>query len=167
MKLVEAIEDYLRALTLRPAEAPDSVRWEIQTRLSITHYMLATTAFNKSNFNQAEQEFSMAIQFNPKVAEFYAGRGKSRYLLADYNGAFKDFEVCHKIDPNNVEAKNRMEQFEEQKNAESTSWLDSLGPQHGVNVSISDSIEMMLNPKGTKKLPFVRMMHHRYVFVVC
>lgn len=106
-ELTQAILDYQEALRLQPKD------WEILTRLSITYYLLATDAFNASDFRTAEVELTKAIEANPKVSEYYALRGKSYFYLSNYHFAFQDFQKTLELNPDNVEIRLRLQQFDD------------------------------------------------------
>ena len=58
------------------------------------------------------RELTSAINFNPKVAEYYVVRGKARYLLANFKGAYKDYKKCLELNPACEEVKELLKQFE-------------------------------------------------------
>eukprot|EP01034_Spumella_vulgaris_P040129 gene40129-49633_t len=55
--------------------------------------------FNQSQFEQTELELDRAISHNPKVAEYFAVRGKARYYNGNFNKAFEDFKRVMELDP--------------------------------------------------------------------
>lgn len=62
-RLADAKYDYDLAHELQPND------WEIKTRLSLTHYLIATNYFNESMFIEAQMELTKAIGFNPKARQ--------------------------------------------------------------------------------------------------
>jgi tetratricopeptide (TPR) repeat protein len=103
----DAIYDYQKAIEIEPTD------WTIRTKLSLTHYMIATNYFNNSSFLDADIELTRAINFNPKVSEYYSLRGKAKYYLSDFLAAHSDFKKALELDPNNVDIKLRLQQFED------------------------------------------------------
>lgn len=106
LQLHEAIVDYQSALALDPHD------WQIKTKMSLTLYLLATNDFNSSHFRDADIGLTKAIHYNPKVAEYYALRGRARYYLGAFYEAYRDFRKVLKLDPQNVEILERIKQFD-------------------------------------------------------
>jgi len=75
-EVAKSIKDYELALDVAPTEK----RWDIQTRLSLGHYYTALEMFNSGDYRESENQLSICINYNPKVSEYYAIRGKTRYL---------------------------------------------------------------------------------------
>lgn len=109
----EAIHDYTTAYEL------SSDDWTIRTKLSLTHYLIATNYFNESFFYEADIELSKAIYYNPKVSEYYSLRGKAKYYLSDFIGSHSDYKKVVELDPSNIEIKMRLQQFEDIKSSSS------------------------------------------------
>eukprot|EP01040_Poterioochromonas_malhamensis_P014928 gene14928-16615_t len=107
----DAIHDYTTAYEL------SSDDWTIRTKLSLTHYLIATNYFNESFFYEADIELSKAIYYNPKVSEYYSLRGKAKYYLSDFIGSHSDYKKVVELDPNNIEIKMRLQQFEDIKSS--------------------------------------------------
>lgn len=105
-RLDDAIIDYQDALAIHPDD------WNIKTKLSLTYYLIATDDFNASKFRETDVGLSNAIHFNPKVSEYYALRGRARYYLNAFYDAYRDFKRALKLDPQNAEIKQRLQQFE-------------------------------------------------------
>jgi len=55
-QLFDAIFDYEHAMELEPDN------WEIRTRLSLAHYLLAVEQYNGAHFKQAENHLDCAIK---------------------------------------------------------------------------------------------------------
>lgn len=106
--LHEAVADYQEALALEDSD------WNINVRLSLTYYLLALDLFNTSQFHEAEAHLSRAIQYNPKVGEYWALRGKARYYSNNYKYAYEDFKQALVLDPDHIEVRARLQQFESQ-----------------------------------------------------
>jgi tetratricopeptide (TPR) repeat protein len=160
-KLNQALSDYSLALSLHPND------WDIKTRLSITHYLTATDFYNASDYYEAEIELSEAIEYNPKVYEYYIARGKCRYYLGMFHEAYNDYKVALTFNPTNEDLINRIKQFESDdqnllKNDNEKKKSVKIDTDTGtkrIDVDKKDMIQMMLEPNKAKKLPYVRLLH--------
>ena len=160
-KLNQALSDYSLALSLHPND------WDIKTRLSITHYLTATDFYNASDYYEAEIELSEAIEYNPKVYEYYIARGKCRYYLGMFHEAYNDYKVALTFNPTNEDLINRIKQFESDdqnllKNEDERRKSVKIDIDTGtkiIDVDNKDMIQMMLEPNKAKKLPYVRLLH--------
>jgi tetratricopeptide (TPR) repeat protein len=124
----EAILDYQTALTIESSD------WNIKTKLSLTHYLIASNHFNDSAFLNADIELTKAISYNPKVSEYYSLRGKAKYYLSDFLGSHNDYKKVIELDPNNNEIKMRLQQFEDDIPSSSSSSMKGVG---GLSVDTS------------------------------
>ena len=163
-KLNQALSDYSLALSLHPND------WDIKIRLSITHYLAATDFYNTSDYYEAEIELCEAIEYNPKVYEYYIARGKCRYYLGMFHEAYNDYKVALTFNPTNEDLINRIKQFESDdpnlvKNDEKkkATKLDNDGGTKKIEVDNKDMVQMMLEPNKAKKLPYVRLLHDSHV----
>lgn len=166
-KLEDAITDYEFALSL------EKDNWNIKTRLSLTHYLIATNEYNNCNYTTAEMHLNHAIDYNPKVSEYYALRGKTRYNLTDFPRSFRDFQKTLELDSTNEEIKLRINQFDDEtkyansnssdkkKNSSSSlpAWKQHDNRILSITVEKDDMIEMMLNPQKARKLPAIKMLN--------
>ena len=149
-------------------------QWVISTRLSITYYNVACDYFNESAFTDAERQLTLAIENNPKVAEYFLTRGKARYYSGSYQNAYEDFKQTLAIDPKNEEAKKRLNQFanlgmgignqDDEKNTDEAQpgmTLAEAKQNHGsitrIETTKEDMVEAMLHPRSSKKLPDISM----------
>lgn len=105
-RLDEAILDYQTALAIHPED------WSIKTKLSLAYYLVGIDDFNHSKYRETDVGLSKAIHYNPKVSEYYALRGRARYYLNAFYDAYRDFKRALKLDPNNAEIQQRLQQFE-------------------------------------------------------
>lgn len=174
----QALLDYNAAMTtlvsnkLGASSGLEGARrqWLISTRLSITNYLVACDYFNESAFADAEHHLTQAIEQNPKVAEYYATRGKTRYYCGSYQAAYDDFKATLKIDPDHADAQKRLKQFvslqvvdtdEKGKKEKEVGMTLSQTKGHGsvttIVPSTVDVIETLLNPRSSKKLPDITM----------
>jgi len=95
----------------------------IKTRISITLLFLILSFFaqaqgedviaclrqasiseNNKNYNEAIEYCTKALVLNPIYDEAYFRRGYYKYLLSDYIGAIRDFNVALKLNPEHVDA---------------------------------------------------------------
>jgi hypothetical protein len=162
-KLNMALSDYSLALSLHPND------WDIKTRLSITHYLAATDFYNASDFYEAEIELCEAIDYNPKVYEYYIARGKCRYYLGMFHEAYNDYKIALTFNPTNEDLINRIKQFEsddpnlvknDEKKNKSHEDEDENNLKRSIEVDKKDMIQMMLDPNKARKLPYVRLLHN-------
>lgn len=146
----EALNSYRQALKLSPEN------WEIKVRMSMTHYILASKAFNDCQYMDAEHELSYAIDLNPKVSEYYATRGKARYYQGDFQGAYADFTKALELNPNNPDILARIGQFDSNLVGNGINKSDSndrlQSKADGVaKVTDEDIVHMMLNPHKARR----------------
>mgnify|MGYP000150311708 CR=1 FL=1 len=85
--------------------------WQIKTRLGLTLYQKGVGYFNDGDFVNAEVYFSEAIDENYKVADFFSSRGRARYYLGKYDGAYADYARALELKPGDIDIKRRLEQF--------------------------------------------------------
>jgi tetratricopeptide (TPR) repeat protein len=64
----------------------------------------ASISENNKNYAEAIAYCTKALILNPVYDEAYCRRGNYKYLLGDYSGALKDFNVALKLNPENVDA---------------------------------------------------------------
>ncbi len=67
-------------------------QWNVATRLSLTHYLVACDYFNENAYEDAERQLSLAVDYNPKVSEYYHARGRARYYIGQHQQAYEDFK---------------------------------------------------------------------------
>jgi tetratricopeptide (TPR) repeat protein len=179
--LADAVYDYNLALELKPDD------WDIKTRLSLTHYLISTVYFNESRFRETQLELDKAIQFNPKVAEYYFIRGRTHYFQSNFQQAYADFKKSLELDNSNNEVREWLSQFDDEQRTPVKSGADGPGAQiitqsagrkksnnkedftklphwkdpytvRSLKVTDEDMVEMMLLPKKAQKLPVLRML---------
>lgn len=64
----------------------------------------ASISENNQNYTEAMEYCTKALVLNPVYDEAYVRRGYYKYLLDDYSGALRDFNVALKLNPENVDA---------------------------------------------------------------
>ncbi len=95
-----ALIDYdaaMASLKIRKLGASSGVegarrQWNVATRLSLTHYLVACDYFNENAYEDAERQLSLAVTYNPKVSEYYHARGRARYYIGQHQQAYEDFK---------------------------------------------------------------------------
>lgn len=173
-ELALARADYSLALQqiTDPADA-----WLVKTRLSLTHYLLATDLFNATEFAAAEAAATRAIECNPQVASYFATRGQSRYYLGRYQEAFEDYSRCLELDPGCDEVRLRLAQQYEQSKPRDAAAADAgsfmtetpvssaghvdtkrqvTDAMAGLRVRPEHRVEAMLRPREARGLPDIR-----------
>ena len=70
-----ALSDYLQAFEI---DQSDEV---IKYRLASVYNDLGILEYQERRYTQAEEFFSVAISYNPKMSAFYVSRAKARYML--------------------------------------------------------------------------------------
>jgi tetratricopeptide (TPR) repeat protein len=159
-KLEHSVNDYLAALELAPSD------WNIMTRVSLSYYLKAAGYFNVSDYVNAEIEITEALKFNPKVSEYYAIRGKTRYFLGRYDEAHSDFKISHEYNPNNEEVNSYLIQFDLNNTKKSDNSANSMATNiEGGNirkmvVTPQTTIEALLNPRQVKELPTLKLLKY-------
>jgi tetratricopeptide (TPR) repeat protein len=179
--LADAVYDYNLALEIMPDD------WEIKTRLSLTHYLIATVYFNQSQFFETQLELDKAIKYNPKVSEYFFVRGRTHYFQSNFQQAYADFKKALELDGSNNEVREWLSQFDDEQRTPTKAGSANAGShghgKHGkkavqkldftkvshwrdpstvrkLQVTDQDMVEMMLLPKQARKLPTLRMLTH-------
>ncbi|XP_048204638.1 tetratricopeptide repeat protein 16 [Perognathus longimembris pacificus] len=92
--LAFAEADYKQALLLNPLDEGANMRMGLlQERMGFCEQ-------KRKQFQKAEDHFSVAIKHNPKKAQYYLYRAKSRQLLQDSSGARQDIVTSMILNPN-------------------------------------------------------------------
>lgn len=126
--LADAVCDYNTALEIKRDD------WEIRTRLSLTHYLIATVYFNQSQYLETQAELDKAINFNPKVSEYFALRGRTHYFQSNFSQAYADFKRALSLNSDNNEVREWLAQFDDEERGPSRGPKEgSLGAQGGHN----------------------------------
>ena len=68
------------------------------------YFLKGADKYNKKDYQGAIQDFTEAIEINPKLAQAYYNRGNTRYKLKDYQGAIQDYNQAIKINPKDAQA---------------------------------------------------------------
>jgi tetratricopeptide (TPR) repeat protein len=105
-KLVPALADYHSAYEIVPKD------WDVNTRLSLVRHAFGVKLFNEGRFQEAEIEFTTAISHNPKVSLYYTHRGNAMFHQLKYDLAHEDYAKALEIDPDNVDLRYRIAQFQ-------------------------------------------------------
>lgn len=177
-KTEQSIMDYKIALDLQPTNK------DIRTRVAIVHYLIGSNHFNESNYFDCESEMTHAIEANDDVHEFYAVRGKARYLLGKHTEAYHDFKKAFALNPDSEEMKARLLQFDghaseggvggmKAGNSQGQNKSDTTSPDlnaaplpvdkrekilRKLVVKKENMVDMMLHPHKAKELPVLHML---------
>lgn len=96
--LIFALADYQQALEM------DTSSWETKCRVGVVHNELGIISYKDKNYQDALQHFSLAIDHNPKVSQFYVHRARARYMTHSLKGAQQDVLIALLLNPKNDEA---------------------------------------------------------------
>ena len=110
-KYEKAIEEYEKALTSKPQK---QAVWELHTRISLSRYMISIDCFNNGNFMESDRHLSVCIELNPKVSEYFAARGKTRYYMSHFKEAYEDYKHAHHLNPDDLDVVEKLSQFDKQ-----------------------------------------------------
>jgi len=92
-----AINDYEKALKINPKEAV------VYLNLAITYYNLDVDCNYYNNIINRDEliinYLNQALNINPNLYKAYHVRGKFRFQIGDVAGAFEDFNIVLKFDP--------------------------------------------------------------------
>lgn len=156
----KAIADYNFAL------ARNISNWDIRTRLSISYYSKATHMFNSCDYHDANISISYAIDHNPRVAHYFALRGKIRYYLGLFDEAFADFDRVKQLESSADLVADMLEQYDSSKSMigdkENTITATTIRDR-GINRVVptrNDTVQALLNPKLAMRLPSLRLLHN-------
>ena len=98
----KAITMFNKAINLCPIAAVPSFMFRGKALLMAGRYQEAT------------DDFSIALQYTPKVAEGYFDRGQAYHKVGNSTAARKDFNMATKLDPQYEEAKRMLQEEEEE-----------------------------------------------------
>ncbi|KAI3372949.1 hypothetical protein L3Q82_023389, partial [Scortum barcoo] len=93
-----ALADYQQAEEMMRPDDP-----AVCLRLAVLHNTLGSFCFQDGCFQEAADMFSLAIQYNPAVAQYYENRAKAFRKLLNLKGARQDFICMVILDPTNEE----------------------------------------------------------------
>ena len=66
--------DYNQAIEL------DENDWSVRTRISVIHNEFAILEYYDRHYNAAEKRLTVAISYNPKIAQYYISRSRARFM---------------------------------------------------------------------------------------
>ncbi|XP_013077353.2 tetratricopeptide repeat protein 16-like isoform X1 [Biomphalaria glabrata] len=92
-----ALEDYYLALEIDPQNAA------IKSRIAAIHCEMGENLSEEKKYSEAEEKFTSAIEYNPKIGQFYISRARVRLLMEDVSGAKEDILLGLLLDPTNDE----------------------------------------------------------------
>nr|KAG5693403.1 hypothetical protein BaRGS_009876 [Batillaria attramentaria] len=93
-----AMQDYHQALELDGSDAA------VAARISVIHNEFGVNLYQDKNYVDAEAKFTLALQCNPHVGQYYISRSRARYLPFMYKnlaGARQDLLLGLLLDPTN------------------------------------------------------------------
>src|SRR5690606_5159577 len=77
----------------------------------------AKAHFGMQSFNRSVEDFSKALELEPRSADIYVNRGVSFEKLGDEEKAMADYRKALEIDPRNVVAAGHLKRLEDEKAA--------------------------------------------------
>lgn len=92
-----ALADYQQTLELDPSD--ESVRG----RISVIYNEFGSHEYGNKNYSEAEAQFTLAIQSNPRIAHYYLSRARARYMMESYSEAREDLVAAMLLDQSNEE----------------------------------------------------------------
>ena len=105
--LVWAIQGYAQTIDRHYNQLNSGVRgYEGFDQMAKEYFIRATSNMDKKYYWEAIDDFSRAIEFEPRYAEAYNNRGIAKRNVEDRNGAIDDFTLAIDIDPKYAEAFN-------------------------------------------------------------
>jgi len=107
----KAIQEYNKALKSKPQK---QAIWELQTRISLSRYLISVDCFNSGNFKESDKQLTECIELNPKVSEYFAARGKTRYYMSRFKEAYEDYKEAHHLNPDDLHVIEKLSQFDKQ-----------------------------------------------------
>ncbi|XP_029365838.1 tetratricopeptide repeat protein 16-like [Echeneis naucrates] len=90
--------DYQQAEEMMSPDDPD-----VRLRLAVLHNTLGLFCFQGGRFQEAADMFSLALQYNPRAAQYYENRSKAFRKLMNTDGARRDLICLLVLDPTNEE----------------------------------------------------------------
>ncbi|XP_040897859.1 tetratricopeptide repeat protein 16 [Toxotes jaculatrix] len=93
-----ALADYQQAQEMMRPDDP-----ALRQRLAVLHNTLGSLCFQDGRFQEAADMFSLAIQYNPTVGQYYENRSKAFRKILNPEGARQDFICMLILDPTNEE----------------------------------------------------------------
>eukprot|EP00064_Thunnus_orientalis_P016551 superscaffoldBa00003311_g16617 len=93
-----ALADYRQAEEMMRPDDP-----AVRLRLAVLYNTLGSLCFQEGCFQEAADRFSLAIQYNPTVGQYYESRAKAFRKLLNLEGARSDFICTLILDPTNKE----------------------------------------------------------------
>lgn len=94
-ELTFAMQDYMQALELDISDTA------VKVRISVLHNEFGVNAYQDKDYIEAEQRFTLALQYNPHVGQYYMSRSRTRYMLENVTAARQDLVLGLLLDPTN------------------------------------------------------------------
>ncbi|XP_041368202.1 tetratricopeptide repeat protein 16-like [Gigantopelta aegis] len=90
-----ALQDYQQALEL------DASDLGVKARIAVVQHEFGIDNYQNKNYVVAQTKFTLAIQYNPRVGQFYISRARTRYMMENSDGARQDLVMGLLLDPSN------------------------------------------------------------------
>lgn len=94
-ELTFALQDYHQALELDPQDSA------VKARISVVHNEFGVEQYQDKNYKEAEEKFTLALQYNPHVGQYYISRSRARYMMENTQGARDDLLIGLILAPTN------------------------------------------------------------------
>ncbi len=104
-----AVRDYTRAVRIEPTT---SVTPSLQGLVAGEFVSSGEAQLNREDLEGALQDFDLALGIVPNFAPAYAGRGEVFLAAGNEDAAEAEFEQALAFDPNNVIARNRLQELQ-------------------------------------------------------
>lgn len=77
-----------------------SILTSVYAQTADTYIDSAKEKYDNKDYKGAIQDFTKAIELNPKFADAYSNRGVVKGNLQDYRGAIQDYNKAIELNPN-------------------------------------------------------------------
>ena len=85
--------------------------------MALLHNSIGVSLYNNKEYAGANVEFSRAIFFNSKIAEFYVNRAKACIEMRTMPQAYEDLDKALKLNPNHQQANVLQQKFKPKTDA--------------------------------------------------
>lgn len=97
-----AMADYQQSLELDGTDAA------VHSRIAVIHNEYGVKEFQDKSYMEAESHFSLAIQHNPRIGQYYVSRCRVRQLMENLSGARQDILMALHLQPGHPEVTSLM-----------------------------------------------------------
>ncbi len=74
----------------------------IYSQTAKSYFETGYEKYNRGDYKGAIQDYTKAIELNPRYALAYHWRGNAKFSLKDYRGAIQDYTKAIELDPKNA-----------------------------------------------------------------